>query len=158
MSTSDRPSGLTALAMISFLTGIFQIFGALTFLLNRFVWAHNRAKGEFGNSPEAQSMAESARQLTEVPAAQALIYGCLISLAAILLIVCGIGYMRRHRILGLHLTSVYVFVDLTAFTLMLIWMPESYIRELGIGVLRNAGYPVFAGLLIHTVFRRDFVR
>ena len=155
MSTSDRPSGLTALAVINFVTGTFQFFSAVAFLLRRFVFSQRFEGRELG---EDEHHAEGLQALLDVPVVESLVYSSLYLAAALLLIVTGVGYLKRKKFFGRHLTTVYVICDLGALALMFAWLPESYIRELGIAVLRMAFYPLFIGAVIHTVFRRDLMR
>ncbi len=153
MATTDRPSGLTALAVINFLLSFLQLLSAAGFLLQRFVFAPYLLKSEedFGDGRRIQ-------ELVEVSPPVIILIGGLMLLSALLLFISGFGYLRRKRVWGKHITTLYVICDLVSVACILAWMPESYIRDLGIGLIRTVFYPVFLGVVIHTVFRRDLVR
>jgi len=154
MATTDRPSGLTALAVINFLLSFLQLLSAAGFLLQRFVFAPQWLKGEedFGNGRRI------LQELVEVSPPVIILIGGLMLISALLLFISGFGYLRRKRVWGKHITTLYVICDLASVACILAWMPESYIRDLGIGLIRTVFYPVFLGVVIHTVFRRDLVR
>jgi len=159
MAATDRPSGLTALAVINFLLSLMQGFAILDLLLTRFVFASNLLdRADRGNHEAPAAQVEMLRDLFQVSPLHVGILATLMALSGLLLLATGFGYLKRRRFWGRHLTTAYVICDLTYVGALLALMPESYVRSLGIGLLRTAFYPIFLGGVIHTVFRRDLVR
>ena len=155
MSTSDRPSGLTALAVINFIFGFVQLIASLVFPYRRFVGAPREVER---GMPKEEAFADKIVALLELTPPQAIWNTFYLFATGALLILAGVGYLRRSRRLGLRLTTIYVGIEVLGLVLALTWMPESYLRQMGVAVIRMAFFPLFLGVVIHTVFRRDFVR
>jgi hypothetical protein len=155
MATTDRPSGLTALALINFILAFFQIVRIPDFLIERYV----QSQGRRGKGSPIEEAAEAVMaDLGNVPLWTVILLCSLLAVSGLLLLVTGIGYWKRKRFWGRRLTTVYVATDLAYVVCVCALLPESYLRGLGISLIRTAFYPLFLGTVIHTVFRRDLVR
>ncbi len=154
MATSDRPSGLTALAVINFILSFMQLLSMGSLLLARYV----RAPHAVGNSHIPEGQAAQLAALAEVPTLTIVILCSLLGISGVLLFVTAFGFLHRKRRFGKHATTLYVINDLTYVACLIAMMPEAHIRGLGISLIRTVFYPIFVGTLVHTVFRRDLVR
>jgi len=158
MASSDRPSGLTALAVIQFLFGVGQFFEVLSLTLLRFVFgpAELERAGGRRRGPSAEEL-EYLRELIEVPLPSFSLLLGLLLLSCLLFLLTGLGLLRRKRWLGRHASTLFVLVEFGALATALLLFPESYLRELGIGLIRMIFYPLFLLACVHLVFRRDLV-
>ena len=160
MATSDRPSGLTALAVIQFLFGVGQFFEVLTLSVTRFFTGPMvlREHADSGSGPLEESQFEAVRALVETPLPSMLLVLALMSFSFALFIVTGIGFIGRRRWLGRHAATAFVACEMGALVAILVLFPESYARNLGIGLVRMVFYPLFLLACVHLVFRRDLVK
>lgn len=154
---SNRPGGLTALAIINLIFGVLATIGSLFGLL--FVFGMEKVAEQLQQSTEPAD-AETAMKIAELQQALEKAGGSieyfyidtLISLVAgILMFIAGIGYLGQKKFLGRTLGLVYGALALLGTGIGLM-MGESF----GIGSMLQLIYPVLTIALLLTVFKDDF--
>lgn len=148
--SSGRPGGLTALAVMNF---IFGAFGVLQILALAAMAAAYFAAPE-GTRMELKEGVEVVRQIG-VPAVIAFL--SLASVAAILEVLAGFGYLRQKRFLGRVLGNAFALASITANVILVV--ASRGIEGMGVtlGALLGVLYPLLTLLLVNTTFREDLV-
>ena len=148
MAASDRPGGLTALAVINFIFCMAAGMVLLSLLASRFV--------NFDGHPD-QSFREQMDQFQAMPWSQ---LGTLLGLAGLesaLLLVSGIGYLKQSRWFGWGMGNACALVSLAFMTLSFEWLPPHLGGErVTLETIRASFYPLFTLLLLNGTFRSDF--
>jgi hypothetical protein len=138
MSEGQRPGGLTALAVINFVFGGYELLGAASLSAAMAVPDIRSALNE-----EMGGMLTDAWLLLLIVAS--LVDGAL-------LITSGVGYMKQKRVLGRWMGNAYVLCSLAASTAL--------ISTIGmrIDALIGVVYPLLTVILINGMFKDDLVR
>lgn len=128
----SRPQGLVTLAICNF------VFGGIGMLV-AIVRVSALLQHSLGIDPDSAE--------TNVPIAYTSV---ILALAAnIMLLLAGIGYLKRHRLLGFWMAILYAVCGLTSTTLHICTAHYSMDTILGLS------YPLFTLFFIGVVFRRD---
>ena len=134
MSQSQRPGGLTALAVINFVLGGFGSLGIIVSVLF------------YSFSDELFDAATGA----ELSSAEVMIQFILSLVTAVLLIASGVGYLGQRKMLGFILGNLYGVVGLASSVIGIMLYEFETINLLGFI------YPIMTLLLLQIVFKDDF--
>ncbi|MFQ5655364.1 MAG: hypothetical protein ACE5GW_11620 [Planctomycetota bacterium] len=152
MANTDRPSGLTALAVINFVFAAFELLGAIglivIFAASSFIAA---------NTAEERDR-EMMEQFGSVSFSSAALLVGLQFLSVIFLVASGIGYLGQRRLLGRWGGNGYAAVALLIVAAVFGLMPPAIGERQSIGIVSAFFYPLFTLALVNGVFRRDLVR
>ena len=154
MASSDRPSGLTALAVINFIFGTLEFLGGRGFIVIRFVAGKMLSNGHEMSAKEREG-------LQVIVDSSWINVGIVVALAfatGLLLLLSGIGYLKQKRVLGRWFGNGYGIVAITYVTVSLTLLPEELTEGFSIGVIRSLIYPCFTMVLLNSTFRRDLAR
>lgn len=155
MATSDRPSGLTALAVINFIFSGLEFLGVIALVITRFVFA------KIAENPPSHMSEEEREQVNAVADLgwfDVSLVGFLGGLTGALLFLSAIGYLKRKRLLGRYLGNAYAIAAFGFTASSLTLLPKELTGGLSLAVIRSLFYPVFTLVLLNWVFRRDLVR
>jgi len=130
-AVGDRPGGLTALAVINFIFGGFELIGVL---------------GNLGNLNELRLM----YRVFNYP--EFIIYlGILLSfISATLAITAGVGYLKLRKGLGWVVGNVYGILGLISAVINMTFL------TFNLAMIILLVYPVMTLVLLNTTFREDF--
>lgn len=141
-----RPGGLTALAVINFvfaglgIIGIFSMFAVLAVI----------KKGGSGLFPRGMKM-------PPLPSEEVIYLSMLLGLvAAVLLIVSGVGYIKMSKVAGYVFGNIYAVVAITNNVIGIVGNPQAMVGVAILGVIIGLAYPVVTLILLNTVFRKYF--
>jgi hypothetical protein len=155
MSEGKRPGGLTALAVINFVFSAGAAISTLGLVVVLF------ASGAISKLAEKQPDNEAASQLqamTELGQGFWILMTLASALAAVLLLLSGIGYLTQRKFLGRALGNAYAISGILATLLPAQMMPEAAGGGMNLGTLLNLIYPVLTLILINGTFKEDFIR
>lgn len=149
-----RPGGLTALAVLNFVFGALEVFGAfgLGFLLAvRNDWVPIK-------NPEARS-----KMLQPVAGADDLVLQVLIVVIAVkaaLLVLSGFGYLRQKRLLGRGIGSVYALTAIVYAIGVPLWLGDRGGERFAFSLASIVWllHPLLTLVLVNGTFKEDFVR
>jgi len=150
MATSDRPSGLTALAVIQFIFSALEGLGVISLVVMRLITG--RAEVGDGDAPP------QAVAFAKIPWLDIIALSVLGGIAGLLLLISGIGFLKRKRILGRWLGNAYAVVAIGYASASLVLLPSELTGGLTLDLIRSLFYPLFLVLLLNGVFRKDLVR
>lgn len=149
-----RPGGLTALAVLNFVFGALEVFGAfgLGFLLAvRNDWVPIK-------NPEARSkMLQPVAGVDDV-VLQVLV--ALVAVKAVLLLLSGFGYLQQKRVLGRVLGSVYAVFAIAHVVGVPLWVGERGGERFAFSLASIVWllHPLLTLVLVNGTFKEDFVR
>ena len=155
MASSDRPSGLTALAVINFMFGILQLLGAIGLIASKLFVQSYLANEGASVSPQERAEMQLVADTSWLDVG--LVAGLSFAIA-LCLIVSGIGYLKQKRILGRWVGNAYAFGALASVVVSLTILPEVLSQGFSIAVIRSLIYPLFTLGLLNRTFRRDLAR
>lgn len=153
MTEGKRPGGLTALAVINFLGcvgGGLTAGGnlAMPALLN---FAAKKAKDD------ELARIEAARQAIADLGVLWFVMAGLQFVAALLMLLSGIGYLKQKRILGRKLGNCWAVLAAAVAIFLAIQPPELPNGGFTLGTILGLLYPVLTLFLLNTTFKEDFV-
>lgn len=148
MSASNRPGGLTALAIINFVFGGLSVLGALALMVP--LTMSERLEQA---PPEQRAQLDA---LASIPAWLLVVTLAAAVVGAVLLVVSGIGYLKLKRFLGRTLGNTYAVFSIVT-TIPLIWMPAEIGGGANLNMLLNLLYPVLTLFLLNVTFKEDLV-
>jgi len=149
MATSDRPSGLTALAVIQFIFCPLEGIGCIGLIAMRLIAGQTQAEAH----PHPESAIFASIPWLNIIAL--VIFGML---SALLLLLSGIGFLKRKRLLGRWVGNVYAVVAIGYAASSLVLLPKELTGGVTLDLIRSFFYPLFLALLLNFVFRKDLVR
>lgn len=149
MATSDRPSGLTALAVIQFIFCPLEGIGCIGLIVMRLIAGN--VDGDGHRPPEAVVIAG-------IPWLNIIALVILGALSALLLLLSGIGFLKRKRLLGRWVGNVYSVLAIGYAASTLVLLPKELTGGVTLDLIRSFFYPLFLALLLNWVFRKDLVR
>jgi len=155
MSQGKRPGGLTALAVINFIFSAFSALGILGMVVVLFL------SPRISEMAEKQQDSESAAQMQAMAEMGQSVWILMIlssALAAVLLLLSGIGYLTQRKFLGRTLGNAYAIFGILTALLTAQMMPENAGGGVNLGTLLSLIYPVLTLLLINGTFKEDFIR
>lgn len=135
---SDRPSGLTALAVVNFVLGGFALLGVLGLVV--------------ATSADPEAAAQQGMVGDEVSMGMVYGWSLLELLVGGLLIASGLGYLRLKKLLGRALGNLYAFLAIVSEFAGLSMLGMDFSLLTLISII----YPVLTLALLNTVFRDDF--
>ena len=149
MSTG-RPGGLTAMAVMNFIFGGYGLLSVLTLVAMAAVYF----SGASDSKPEFRQASDMVRQMG-VPAM--VIAFSLLTLATLIEIVAGFGYLKQKRVLGRWLGNAFALLAIAGQVLLVV--ASQGIQGMGftLGSLLGVLYPLITLILINTTFREDLV-
>ena len=145
MSQSLRPGGLTALAVVNFVLTAFAVIQVLSLV---FLLLASDIPTE--NEVQRQQI-EALREWKLV-----WLFLGLYGVAAILLLLSGIGFLQQKRVMGRWLGNVYALIALASVGVTTILGPEG--GGFTFEVIASVVYPLLLLTLLNTTFKRDLVR
>ena len=152
MSEGSRPGGLTALAVINFVFGAFDLLGSFGAMMILFV-----ADGSMpGQDDEAKRKSVEMIEKMGRDYWVLQIAGCLV--LAALLIASGVGYLRQSGFWGRTLGNVYSVISIAVSGGSVYLLRDRIEGAFTLGLLIALIYPVLTLILINSTFKEDFVR
>lgn len=151
MENTERPGGLTALAVINFIFAAFSLLGALGTIVGRMF---------IGNAPMDQMSEQQAAQIAafqNMSVTTLTIIVCMNIVYFLLLLLSGIGYLKLKRILGWLLGTVYGAVAIIYTILSTMVFSGASGKSFGVGAIIGLIYPVLTLILLNTVFKKNLV-
>jgi hypothetical protein len=143
MSATERPGGLTALAVINFIFGGFGVLGVLVMLAAVGLLAVATVHDQHGQAQPVKHLLEGGM----------LILTAVMAVNIFLLIGSGVGYLQQKRILGRYVGNTYAVLSLGATLAGLTLMHQTF----GISSMIGMVYPLLTLYLLNVVFRDDLV-
>ncbi len=151
MEEKDRPGGLTALAVINFIFAAFGLIGIpMLFVSKLFI-----SNIPLDQLTEAQAAQLSAFQNMSA-ATLALIVGWR-TIALLLLLLAGIGYLKQKKVMGRFLGSAYGILAVIFTLLSTLMFSGAFGQNFGIGTIIGLIYPVLTLLLLNFVYQDDLI-
>jgi hypothetical protein len=147
--SAGRPGGLTAMAVMNFMFGGYGLLSVLG--LGAMVGVYYAA-GE--TNEEFEKAAAMVRQIG-VPALVATL--SLLTLAAVIEILAGFGYLRQKRILGRWFGNAFALLAIAAQVLFVVASHGVDGMGFTLGALLGVLYPLLTLILVNTTFREDLV-
>ena len=167
MAASDRPGGLTALALFNLAFAIGELFEGIGRLVQRYNtlrfidgtlprWhLHGGNRGPFGSGLPG----EERFQLFAELGPDTLLFLAILSLAAALLLALSVrGLLKSRRQMGRWMATIGAVLMISAALLTVYWFPEELLQESGLALVRGLFYPLLLMAMVHITFRRDLVR
>ena len=146
-----RPGGLTALAVLNFVFGGLAVIGAIGWMaLAAAAQVVVSGTEEIGRQLGG---AAAAREVVKaVGPNMALLWVCVLLnfVAAAMLIVSGVGYMKMSRTSGYVMGHVYAIVAIVSNILVMVNSMFGFMAILGLA------YPIITIALLNTVFKKCF--
>lgn len=151
MAASDRPSGLTTLAVVNFVFAGLDILGGISM---------------FGSAVAAQfpEFAAEIQRDSGLTAAEyarmSMLLGLWCLAESVLLGVLGVGFLRQSRRWGFHFGNAYGVIGIAGTVLVLNLLPAAMRggEHNALQSLVDLFYPAFVLILVNVVFRRDLAR
>ncbi|HIA27201.1 MAG TPA: hypothetical protein EYN79_03645 [Planctomycetes bacterium] len=167
MAASDRPGGLTALALFNLAFAIGELFEGIGRLVQRYntlryiegdlpgwmLGGRNRGPFDSGLSGE-----ERFQMLSDVGPDTLLFLGVLSLGAALLLALSVRGLLNSRRLMGRWLATLGAAAMITAALLTVSWFPGVLLHDSGLALVRGIFYPLLLLAMVHTTFAKDLVR
>jgi hypothetical protein len=150
MESTNRPGGLTALAVLNFIIAAWGVLSALmrTALLSA-------GTGSMPLPPELQQRVQDMLEAGRGWLVFAVIAGLVLT---VLLVLSGIGYLQQKRVLGRVVGNVYGVASIAASVCSVLLATQGF----GIGAILllcvKIVYPVVTLALLNTAFKNDLVR
>ncbi|MCB9877534.1 MAG: hypothetical protein H6835_08040 [Planctomycetes bacterium] len=155
MSEGKRPGGLTALAVINFVFGGFNVLGVLGMAA---VLALLNVAADAGSNSGDEGMQKVADAWREIGIGLFYLLLALSAINAFLLIASGVGYLKQKRVLGRGLGSVYGLLAIVTAVVMALMVKEEAGGGFSIGTIIGLIYPVLTLILVNTTFKEDLAR
>jgi len=141
MAVGQRPSGLTAFAIVNFVFAGFGGLGCLGMIAGAAVLKHS---GYHFPDPKAEAAVQQIAEWLPL-----LVVTCTVS--TLLLIVSGFGFLKQSRVLGRYVGSAY-----GIFGLLMVLINFAIVHQpFGIGTITGLVYPIVVLILVNTTFRDD---
>lgn len=167
MAASDRPGGLTALALFNLAFAIGELFEGIARLVQR----HNtlrfiektlpgwRLRGRDSGPFDPGLRGEERYQFYVDLGPDTLLLLAVLSLAAALLLALSVrGLLQSQRWMGRWVATIGAVLMVSAALLTVHWFPEELLRESGLALVRGLFYPLMLVAMVHITFRRDLVK
>ena len=163
MEQSTRPGGLTTLAILNFIWAFFRLFQILggAFLVVGLVMIGNLGENEA--PPEMfQPLVQMLDQLERVGMTREILLAqtggtlALDIIAAPLLLLAGIGYLKQKRFLGYWVGNLYGVLISTGTIILLFYLHGLDSRAVRLELFIAFVYPLLTLGVLNTTFRRDF--
>ena len=156
MAISDRPGGLTALAVLNGFFALASAAGAL----QRLVDESRIASYHAGELEGRRWLRRRVEDLIEsgIDPVNLQILGVVGTVAALALALSVWGLLARKKWAGRWCSTLGAISLGTVSVLAMIWLPHSMIRGSGISIVRQLFYPLFMLFLVQVIFRKDLVR
>jgi len=155
MSEGKRPGGLTVLAVLNFVFGGLGILGLLASVA-LFAFIGKAAASNSEGSEEARKVVQAWEAI-----GTGLFYGMMAvgTVATILMIASGVGYLQQKKFLGRGLGNAYAVLSIAQSLIMALVVKNPEVGG-GFGTMTMIGlvYPVLTLVLLNTTFKEDFVR
>jgi hypothetical protein len=147
VSEGTRPGGLTALAVLNFLLGAWQLLHTGGQLVMRFF--ADRIKDE-----EVRQLAEALKAASPMELIAMVTSS---AIASLLMIVAGVGYLQQRRTMGRRVGNVACLTMIVAVALEQNLLSGTD-GGFGFGTIPAVLYPVLSLFLLNTTFKEDFIR
>ena len=147
MSEGTRPGGLTALAVLNFVSGGYRLIDTVGLLALEVF--RERIKDE-----EARQIADALAAAGPVKMGTMVVT---LSISSVLMIVAGIGYLQQRRTLGRRIGNVAALTTVAAVVLKSSVLSGTD-GGFGFGTIPAVLYPVLSLVLLNTTFKEDFIR
>jgi len=180
MEQGKRPGGLTALAVINFVFGGFDLLNVLSLVALAVMVSYfdlenpeekqqeteqaqpaedERAEEEKGPPDDPQEAIAEAWAQTGLGMAALIIMAAAYVALGGLLIASGVGYLKQRRVLGRGMGNLYAVVSIATTAYELTITPKD-IPGGGFTILALIAflYPLVTLILLNTTFKEDFVR
>lgn len=155
MTEGKRPGGLTALAVLNFIGGVFAVFGGL----GNFALAAGLPKmREMAEANDDADLMRFVEALERTGPDLIMLMAAISLLAGVLLIVSGVGYLKQKKFLGRTLGSVWAVLSIVSNVVSVMSMEEAVGGGMSLMVLVFLIYPLLTLILLNTTFKEDFVR
>jgi uncharacterized linocin/CFP29 family protein len=154
MSEGKRPGGLTALAVINFIFGGFNVLGALG-LMAMIALNNMAAEARAGDTNEQQQRMIQAWR--EIGSGVLYLMIAVAAFSALLLISSGIGYLKQKKFLGRTVGNVYAAFAIIGALFGAMAVTSDAGGGFNLGTILGLVYPVITLFLLNTTFKEDFV-
>ena len=150
MEETKRPGVLTALAVINFIIAfLYVVTSGLAIVVIAFI--ENVPLGNLGEADAARIEA-----LGQLSAGESFfVFGPTI-IAAILLLLAGIGYLKQKKVLGWVMGNAYAAVMILNTILSPIILPPA-LRGGTVSIIIALAYPIITLILINFVYKKNLV-
>lgn len=152
MSEGKRPGGLTALAIINFILAGIGIIGLLGLVALFAVFSSDAELSD-------QAMQQIKKAFEEAGVGVGIFAViCGISLVTyILLLLCGIGYLKQKKFLGRIVGNIYALLSIGTNIFWALMIPTDGGGGFHLGTIFGLIYPVLTLILINSTFKEDLV-
>lgn len=156
MAISDRPGGLTALAVLNGFFAMSSGAGALQRLVDESRIASFHAgelEGRRWLRRRVEEMIDSGIDPGDLQ-----ILGVIGLVASVALAISVWGLLTRRKIAGGWGSTIGAIALVTVSVLAMNWLPPSILRGTGISIVRQLFYPLFMLFMVQIIFRKDLAR
>ncbi|MGE4620386.1 MAG: hypothetical protein AAEJ04_11325 [Planctomycetota bacterium] len=156
MAISDRPGGLTALAVLN---GFFAMVSGAE-ALQRLIDVSRLEAYQAGERNHRRWLRRHIEGLVDsgVDAVDLEILGIIGAVAAVFLAISIWGLLTRRKLAGRWCATVGAIALGAVSLLAMNWLPQTMLRGTGISIIRQLFYPIFMLILVQLIFRKDLIR
>ncbi|MEC9475840.1 MAG: hypothetical protein VX764_02250 [Planctomycetota bacterium] len=156
MAISDRPGGLTALAVLN---GFFALVSGAT-ALQRLIDGPRITAYHAGELEGRRWLRRRIEEMVDsgIDPIDLQILGVVGLVAAVTLAISIWGLLTRRKLAGRWCSTVAAISLVTVSILAINWLPTTILRGTGISIVRQLFYPLFMLFMVQIIFRKDLAR